>query len=140
MPVGWDINASNWRGVGQVKVDEDIGSDQLYPALGLSQYNGSWSISNFGAIGQLQVSAAGDVGNWVNIAIDITFSTDPSQGKITWYFDHNLDGIYEYQSPTWTTQTLATKNGQPVHEQYMTGLYEGTGGDSLDLADMSIWG
>ena len=45
------------------------------------------------------------MGNWVNIAIDITFSTDPSQGKITWYFDHNLDGVYEYQSPTWTTQT-----------------------------------
>ena len=49
LPAGWDINQTNWRGFGQVKVDEDIGSDQFYPALGFAQYNGIWGMSHFGA-------------------------------------------------------------------------------------------
>ena len=72
------------------------------------------------------------------MAIDMTFSTG-SQGTMTYYFDRNLDGIYEYQSPTYVGQTLGTKNGQPVHQQYMSGLYEAVGGDTLDRAAMSIW-
>ena len=58
---------------------------------------------------------------------------------MSWYFDRNLDGFYETAVSHLVGQTLGTKNGQPVHEQYMSGLYEGTGGDSLDRADMSIW-
>ena len=113
-------------------------SDQFYPALGFSQFNGTWTMSHFAAAGFQSSSAAGDVGHWINMAIDMTFSTG-SQGTMTYYFDRNLDGIYEYQSPTYVGQTLGTKNGQPVHQQYMSGLYEAVGGDTLDRAAMSIW-
>ena len=69
----------------------------------------------------------------------MTYSANPSVGKLKVYADANSDGTYEYASSTWTGQTLFSKNGTGVESVFINGLYQGAGGDSIDKGEASIW-
>ena len=82
-------------------------------------------------------------GKSVNFAFDITFSADPSKGKVKVYADLDGDGTYEYASNTWTGHTLLQQqsgSGPGIESHIRAGLYEGLGGDSVEEADHAIYG
>ena len=148
LPSNWNVNATNWRVLSQWKQNEWYNTCCLV-ALGLEQRSGHYIIGGEGFDRLTLTGLPVTTGNWVNFAVDITYSGNPALGKVTVYADANNDGTYEYQSPTWTGQTLLCANeqsantcssGQQLESVFINGLYEGTGGDSVDKAAMSIWG
>jgi hypothetical protein len=147
LPTSWNLNPGSWRGLWQWKHNWWVSPiDQPYPSLGFDQWNGEWRVPDYDMTGNgtstvwTKPATTADLGHWINWAVDITFSADPTVGKVTIYGDFNDDGIYEYSAGPFYRQTLDTSNGVPIEAMAEQGIYEGIGGDTVDKADMSIWG
>lgn len=143
LPSPWDVNAGGWRILSQWKVNEGYGNPDLpYPAIVAEQINGKLGITYNGeSVPRVTLPNPITANVWINLAYDITFSSDSSKGKAKMYADRNLDGVYEEESPTYYGKTMAKDtNGSEIPAQFMSGLYEGTGGDRLHKADHIISG
>ena len=145
LPSNWNVNASSWRVISQWKQNEWVDTGGTTPQLSFQQRAGDYIITSRSASGSDDIvwshPATGDwgTGNWINLAFDMTYSANPSVGKLKVYADANGDGTYEYASSTWTGQTLFSKNGTGVESVFINGLYQGAGGDSIDKGEASIW-
>jgi hypothetical protein len=137
LPSGWNVNAPGFRAIAQWKQNEWVNTGGVSPALALEQRSGNWFMTSFG--GPTIWSMPAHAGSWINFAFDITYSGNPSNGRVRVYADKNNDGNYEYASSTWTGRTLLQQNGTGVESAYINGLYEGVGGDTIDKTNMSIW-
>lgn len=139
LPANWNLGAQGWRVVSQIKQNEGKQCSASSPALDLEQRSGSWLSTSFGGP-TIWSAPAARTGVWLSFALDVTFSTNPSLGRYQVSADLNGDGTYDYTGPQWTGQTLCSGPSGPVESQFMNGLYEGVGGDTLDTGALSIWG
>jgi Polysaccharide lyase len=137
----WNLSATNWRVLAQLKQNEWVqcigcpGS----PALSVEEEGGHWVLDNFG--NRIQTLATAATGQWVNIALDVTFSGNAGGGHARAYIDTDNDGYYDFAGPTFNGQTLAvTSGGDHVESTLITGVYEEIAGDTADKAALSIWG
>lgn len=137
------LNQNSWNTLVQWKQNEGKNWTGGSPALALAQFNNEWRIGSFGSDKVLWRMPNRSNGQWVNFAFDITYSANPSKGKIQVHADFNGDGAYEYTSPTITAQTLLQQrsgSGPGIESHVRAGLYEGVGGDSIDEAGFAIYG
>lgn len=137
-----------WNTLIQWKQNESKNWTGGSPALAFEQWGNEWKIRTFGRDDWVPwhiPCPASHRGIWTRFAFDITYSSGPTVGKLKVYADTNGDGVYEYQSPTVTLQTLLppppqSGTGPGIESHIRAGLYIGQGGYSIEEADFSVWG
>lgn len=129
----WNVNAPDWRLVNQWKQNEWADQQGLSPALALEQRGGEWIITQKGGPIIWRMPAVAP--SVTRFAADITFSSDPSKGRLRMYADKDGDGVYEYASSTFSGATLAG-----YESTWHTGCYEKNAGDFLIQNGYSING
>ena len=113
LPNGYPLTNTSWQVVMQMKQTQPTDSDSS-PAISLQAQNGSWRVfqtashdPSTNTVEKWSTPAAKNV--WTRFAFDVTYSQDPTLGKIKVYADLNGDGdaldVGE-QSPQWTNFTL----------------------------------
>jgi len=114
LPDSFPLDANTWQAVLQMKQAQPADGGGGTPVLALHAFDGAWrfyqSDSN-GPSGDTHElwSAPAAKNTWTRFAFDITYSQDPSKGKIQISADLNGDGDFSdagEQSPVMTTYTL----------------------------------
>lgn len=140
LPGNWNVNAPSWRLLMQHKQSEWEDQRGLSPALAMEQRAGSWLITNFGGPTLWSMPAVAD-GQWIHFAYEVTYSADPSKGKLSVYADKDGDGKYEYASQVVTAKTLADNGSlaQWIPSTIHTGWYGGDAPGQSCETNYSIW-
>jgi hypothetical protein len=108
------LSANTWQTVMQMKQAQPSANGSGTPMLSLRAMNGRWSLwqsdsVNFSDTNHQVWSTPAAQNVWTRFALDITYSQDPSRGKVTIYVDLNGDGDAAdsgEQSPTLSMSTL----------------------------------
>lgn len=130
---------NDWRVLFQMKQDESL-NWAVAPMLTLECRGGAWVLVNYW---HDRWDCAAKRGIWTRWAFDVTYSADPSKGRVQVHADLDGDGTYEEVSPLMTMQTLLAQQsgvGPGIPSDVRTGIYEGIGGDTVQQADYQVWG
>jgi Polysaccharide lyase len=108
------LEANTWQTVMQMKQAQPSANGGGTPMLSLRAMNGQWSLwqsdsVNFSELNHQVWSTPAAKETWTRFALDITYSQDPSVGKVTVHVDLNGDGDAAdsgEQSPTLSMATL----------------------------------
>lgn len=134
LPGSFPLDTPYWQSVGQMKQAQPADNGGGTPALALQVYEGKWQLHQSTSTGPSSVTrpiwtAPATKGSWTRIAWDVTYSQDPSKGKIQMFVDLNGDGDANdggERSPVLNTYTLkretATNSGDGVTDD---GVAEG---------------
>lgn len=136
-----DLSQSRWQAVMQMKQTAPADGQAGTPALELDAFSNGWHLRQSGSLygsssGRALWSAPARKGVWTRFAFDITYSADPSKGKIKIYADLNGDGDATdagERSPVIETATLKREvagttsdglaEGAAIPSHLRTGIY-----------------
>ena len=149
LPSDFPISTSSWQVVMQMKQTGPATNSGGTPVLALEAREGKWVLTqstSAGASSNTQVlwSTPATRGVWTPISLDVTYSPDPTKGKV----QITVGGV---QSPTITTYTqkyelspaqqgLTVGGAIPSHLRL--GIYHATSlpGTHVDFADVKVLG
>lgn len=122
------------------------------PALEVSIYGGSILLGNFWMIRWTTGAPVREA--WIRYCLDVTFSKDPTKGRVRLYVDRDGDGDFldaDEMSPEITCQTLANLTskgssprnvGDPIPSHFRIGCYHRAtyGPTTVDIDNVQVVG
>jgi hypothetical protein len=149
LPTDFPINTDSWQCVTQMKQTGPSANSGGTPALALEARQGSWVLTQSDSPGESGDtrelwSTPATLGSWTHISWDVTYSPNPSQGKV----QLTVDGV---QSPTFTTYTEkyeispgseGLRPGDPIPSHLRMGLYHDSSlpGSHVDFTNVQVRG
>jgi Polysaccharide lyase/Divergent InlB B-repeat domain len=149
LPTDFPINANSWQVVMQMKQTGPAANSGGTPVLALEARQGAWVLTqsdSAGASSNTHVvwSTPATLGVWTPISLDVTYSPNPSVGKL----QITVGGV---QSPTFTTYTqkyeispgsTGLSAGDAIPSHLRMGLYHDTAlpGTHIDFTDVQVLG
>jgi hypothetical protein len=148
LPTSFPINTNKWQVVMQMKQTGPHANNGGTPVLALEAREGRWVLTQSDSPGYAPAthevwSTPATLGQWAHIRLDVTYSPDPSLGKVQL-------GVNGVNSPTFTTFTQkyemapgseGLNPGDPIPSHLRMGIYHDTSlpGTHVDLADVKVF-
>ena len=149
LPTDFPINTNSWQVVTQMKQTGPSANSGGTPVLALEAREGRWVLTQSASPGASSDghelwSTPATLGAWTHISWDVTYSTDPSKGKVQLT-------VGSVQSPTFTTYTekyevspgsSALKPGDPIPSHLRMGIYHSPSlpGTHVDFTNVQVRG
>lgn len=164
LPDDFPLGTESWQVVMQMKQTQPSANGGGTPVLSLEAYADRWRLRQSDSNGPASDShelwsGAAQTGTWVRFAFDVTYSQDPSIGRVKVYADLNGDSDFddsEEQSSTMQTYTLKVETtggddriseGDSIPSHLRTGLYHNPeygcpapGGCYVDVDNIQVLG
>jgi hypothetical protein len=147
LPTNFPINTPKWQVVMQMKQTGPHANNGGTPVLALEAREGRWVLTQSDSAGYAPAthevwSTPATVGAWTHVSLDITYSPNPSQGKVQ-------ISVGEVSSPIFTTFTQkyemspgsqGLNPGDPIPSHLRMGVYHDPSlpGTHVDLADVKV--
>jgi hypothetical protein len=147
LPSSFPINTTKWQVVMQMKQTAPASNSGGTPVLALEAREGRWVLTQSNSAGSSSNthevwSTPATLNKWTDISLDVTYSPDPSQGKV----QITVDGV---SSPTFTTYTQKYETspagqglsvGGAIPSHLRMGIYHESSlpGTHVDLADVRV--
>jgi hypothetical protein len=147
LPINFPIDTKTWQVVMQMKQTGPHANDGGTPVLALETREGRWVLTQSNSPGYDPAthevwSTPATLGAWTHIRLDVTYSPDPSKGKVQ-------ITVGEASSPTFTTFTQKYEMepgsegldpGDPIPSHLRMGIYHDPSlpGTYVDLADVRV--
>ena len=141
LPSELSLDGDTFQVVMQMKQAQPADNGGGTPVLALEAYDGEWRLRQSKSVGPAEDarqlwSAPAQTGAWIRFALDVTYSTNPSVGRVKLYAD--LDGDSDFadadeQNAPIETYTLKSETagddddgideGEPIPSHLRAGLY-----------------
>jgi hypothetical protein len=147
LPSSFPVNANTWQVVMQMKQTGPIANNGGTPVLALEARQGKWVLVQAdtpgpGGYTHEVWSTPATVGQWTHISLDVTYSPNPSQGKVQMT-------VGDVASPTFTTFTQKYETapgsqglspGDAIPSHLRMGIYHDPAlpGTHVDFADVRV--
>jgi hypothetical protein len=140
LPETYPLSSNRFQVVMQMKQTAPADNQSGTPVLSLHAQNNEWTLWQSDSADfsdnshSLAWSAPATKGVWTRFALDVTYSTDPAQGRVKLYADLNpLTSAADWESPTFNTYTLKREiagtsadglnEGDPIPSHLRMGIY-----------------
>jgi hypothetical protein len=149
LPTTFPISTTSWQVVMQMKQTGPSANSGGTPVLALEAREGRWVLTQSDSAGASSNthelwSTPATLGAWTPISLDVTYSPNPSVGKV----QMTVGGV---QSPTITTYTqkyeispgsVGLNPGDPIPSHLRMGIYHNAAlpGTHVDFSDVKVLG
>jgi Polysaccharide lyase len=149
LPTDFPINTNSWQVVTQMKQTGPSANSGGTPVLALEARQGRWVLTQSDSPGASSDthelwSTPATLGSWTHISWNVTYSPNPSQGKV----QLTVGGV---QSPTFTSYTQkyevspgsqGLRPGDPIPSHLRMGLYHDSSvpGSHVDFTNVQVRG
>jgi polysaccharide lyase-like protein len=147
LPTSFPIDTPKWQVVMQMKQTGPHANNGGTPVLALEAREGRWVLTQSDSAGYAPAthevwSTPATLGQWTHVSLDVTYSPDPSQGRVQLT-------VGEESSPTFTTFTQkyemapgsqGLNPGDPIPSHLRMGMYHDPSlpGTHVDFADVRV--
>jgi hypothetical protein len=148
LPADFPIDSRRWQVVMQMKQTGASANSGGTPVLALEARHNDWVLTQSASAGDSSSThelyrAPAQVGVWTYLALDVTYSPDPSVGRVRLLANGNL-------SPTFHTYTQkyeippgsdGLEPGDPIPSHLRMGIYHDSSlpGTHVDFTSVTVW-